>query len=53
MLPQHYTASKPRRPSPDIRVYLKVSALVAWGDNCKWYISLPPGAEKGKVVPVL
>jgi hypothetical protein len=23
------------------RVYLKVSGLAAWGENCKWYSSLP------------
>jgi len=28
----------------DMRVYPKVSELVAWSDNCKWYNSLPLGA---------
>jgi hypothetical protein len=26
------------------RVYLKVSGLAAWSENCKWYSSLPLGA---------
>jgi hypothetical protein len=26
------------------RVYPKVSGLVAWSENCKWYSSLPLGA---------
>jgi hypothetical protein len=25
------------------RVYLKVSGLAAWSENCKWYSSLPLG----------
>jgi hypothetical protein len=25
-------------------VYLKVSGLAAWNENCKWYSSLPLGA---------
>jgi hypothetical protein len=25
-------------------VYPKVSGLAAWGENCKWYNSLPLGA---------
>jgi hypothetical protein len=27
-----------------MRMYPKVSGLVAWSENCKWYISLPLGA---------
>jgi hypothetical protein len=30
--------------SQDRRVYPKVSGLVAWSENCKWYSSLPLGA---------
>jgi len=26
------------------RVYLKVSGLTAWSENCKWYSSLPLSA---------
>jgi hypothetical protein len=26
---------------PSTRVYLKVSGLAAWGENCKWYSPLP------------
>jgi hypothetical protein len=26
------------------RVYLEVSGLAAWSENCKWYSSLPLGA---------
>jgi len=26
------------------RVYLKVSGLAAWNENCKWYSSLSLGA---------
>jgi hypothetical protein len=27
-----------------MRLYPEVSGLAAWGENCKWYSSLPPGA---------
>jgi hypothetical protein len=27
------------------RVYPKVSGLAAWSENCKWYSSLPQGAD--------
>jgi len=33
-----------RRGNEGTRVYPKVSGLPAWGENCKWYSSLPPGA---------
>jgi hypothetical protein len=26
------------------RVYPKVSGMASWGENCKWYSSLPLGA---------
>jgi hypothetical protein len=25
-------------------MYPKVSGLITWSENCKWYSSLPPGA---------
>jgi hypothetical protein len=28
----------------DTRVYPNVSGLTAWGENCKWYRSLPLGS---------
>jgi hypothetical protein len=31
-------------PSRSTRMYPKVSGLVAWSENCKWYRSLPLGA---------
>jgi hypothetical protein len=30
--------------SMNTRVYVKVSGLVTWGENCKWYSSLSLGA---------
>jgi hypothetical protein len=29
----------------NMRVYSKVSGLVVWSENCKWYSSLPLGAD--------
>jgi hypothetical protein len=27
------------------RLYPKVSGLASWSEKCKWYSSLPPGAD--------
>jgi len=29
----------------NMRVYPKVSRLAAWNESCKWYSSLPLGAD--------
>jgi hypothetical protein len=38
------TAEREMGQGGSMRVYPKVSGLVAWSENCKWYSSLPLGA---------
>jgi hypothetical protein len=41
----YFTCSRPvSLKSQFTRVYLKVSGLATWSENCKWYSSLPLGA---------